>query len=69
MAIIQSALKINDIDYVYSKSDDNRYICRDGYRFEDAYDKVSFGRAYTEGDPIVPDLSAEDALNILLGGE
>lgn len=69
MAIIQTALKINGIDYIYTKSDSNRYICRDGFQFEDAYDKVSFGRTYTEGDLIVQEPTTDELLDILLGGE
>ena len=70
MAIIQTHLKINGIDYTYTKSDEGRYICRDGYQFEDAYDKVSFGRTYTEGDLIPePDPTADEALDFLFGGE
>ena len=69
MAIVQTQLKINGIDYIYTKSDANRYICRDGYQFEDAYDKVSFGRTYTEGDLIVHDPTSEEALDFLFGGE
>lgn len=69
MAIVQTQLKINGIDYIYTKSDEGRYICRDGYQFEDAYDKVSFGRTYTEGDLIVHDPTAEEALDFLFGGD
>lgn len=68
MAIVQESLKINGIDYIYTKSDAGRYICRDGYQFEDAYDKKSFGRTYTEGDVIVHEPTPEEALDILLGG-
>lgn len=67
MAIVQTQLKINGIDYIYTKSDANRYICRDGYQFEDAYDKVSFGRTYTEGDLIVHEPTDSEILAILLG--
>lgn len=69
MAIVQTQLKINGIDYTYTKSDEGRYICRDGYQFEDAYDKVSFGRTYTEGDLIVHEPTAEEALDFLFGGD
>lgn len=69
MAIVTEYLKINGIDYTYTKSDAGRYICRDGYQFEDAYDKVSFGRTYTEGDVIPEPEDAAEILDILLGGE
>ena len=69
MAIVQTELKINGIDYVYSKSDSNRYICRDGFQLVDSYDKKSFGRTYTEGDLIVQEPSSDELLDILLGGE
>ena len=68
MAIVQEPLVINGIDYVYTRSDAGRYICRDGYQFVDAYDKASFGRTYTEGGEIVEELTPEEALSILLGG-
>lgn len=68
MAIVQTKLKINGIDYTYTKSDAGRYICRDGFQFEDAYDKDTFGRTYTEGDPIVHEPDAVEILDILMGG-
>lgn len=73
MAIVVERLEINGIDYTYTKSDAGRYICRDGYQFEDAYDKVSFGRTYTEGDviPNEPDYDEladkAEAYDILMG--
>jgi len=69
MSIIQRELKINGIDYVYSKSDEGRYICRDNFQLVDSYDKKSFGRTYTEGDLIVEEPTSEELLNILLGGD
>ena len=51
--IIQRKIDINGRAFTHTKSDEDRYIVRDGIQFEDAYDPTEFGRVYTEGDPII----------------
>ena len=56
---------------VRTYSDENLYIERDGEMYCEAIDPEDFGRVYTETDiPIEPtELSAEEALAIITGGE
>lgn len=64
--IVQEFFEVNGTEWVHTYSDAGRYILRDGLRFEDADDPVSFGRTYTEGKFFDPDDS--EVLEILLGG-
>lgn len=43
----------------------------DGVKYDQAIDPAGSGRVYTETDELVPDveLSAEDALRIIVGGD
>lgn len=52
-------------------SDAGYFIERDGVRYEEAVDPEGTGRVYTETDELipVPELSAEEALSIITGGE
>lgn len=47
---------------------DTHYIERDGIRYAEAIDPVELGRTYTESTEELPELSAEEALGIMLGG-
>lgn len=65
------ALKIGDLDYTLTYSDEGRYVVRDGISYESARDLTELGRTYTEGDLIPVDeseASAEEALSIIMGG-
>lgn len=47
---------------------DTHMVARDGAEYEEAVDPIDSGRTYTEGTPL-GDLTAEEALAILTGGE
>ena len=69
--IIQEHFTINEVDFVRSYSDKGVKI--HGGMPEADYDVVEelaiFGRTYTETDiPIDDDVTAEEAVSILLGG-
>ncbi|MBR2554290.1 MAG: hypothetical protein IKE94_05445 [Aeriscardovia sp.] len=71
MAIIQEHFWVNEVDFVRSYSDKGVKI--HGGSPEGDYDvaeePASLGRTYTETDiPIDDDVTAEEALSILLGG-
>ena len=62
-------ITINDHAFVRTYSDIGMKIERDGVQYDDAIDPASFGRTYTETDiPIESDGTAEEVLNVLLGG-
>lgn len=69
--IIQEHFELNGVDFVRTFSDRGVMI-RGGEPetdYTEATDPAALGRTYTETDvPIVDDVSAEEALNILLGG-
>ena len=54
-----------------SYSDGGFYIERDGVRYEEAIDPEGVDRTYTETTELVPveELTAEEALAIITGGE
>ena len=70
--IITEQYEINGRSFTKTYSDAHRYVVRDGVSYEEANDPTEFGRTYEEGDlmeEFAEEVSAEDALNILLGGE
>lgn len=48
---------------------DKHYIERDGLRYTEAIDPAELERTYTESEEGLPELSAEEALRIILGGD
>lgn len=69
--IIQTTKEINGVMYAYAYSDSGYMIERDGVRYSEAVDLLDSGRVYTETEELiedVTDISAEEALDILLGG-
>lgn len=71
MAIVTETMKINGTAFVRTVSDAGRYVVRDGVSYSEAYDPASFGRVYTEGEPMSADeiaAQAEEILDILMGG-
>ena len=74
--IIQTTKEINGVMYAYAYSDSGYMIERDGVRYSEAVDLLDSGRVYTETEELIEaegseeeqDISAEEALNILLGG-
>lgn len=47
---------------------DIHYIERDGIRYTEAIDPAGLGRTYTESAEELPELTAEETLEIILGG-
>ena len=67
--IITENVTINDKTYTHNYSSAGMMIDRDGIQYDEAYDPVGTGRTYTETDiPIDLDTTAEEVLNVLLGG-
>ena len=61
---------IKNREYVKTKSDDGRYVVRDGIAYDEAYDPAEFNRQYTEGDLIPEEIDSADkaeAYDILMG--
>lgn len=72
MAIIQEHFTVNEVDFVRSYSNKGVKI-HGGYPADDydvAEDPASLGRIYTETDVPIDEgeVTAEEALSILLGG-
>ena len=69
--IIQEHFLINEVDFIRSYSDSG-YMIHGGSPeadYAEACDPAELGRTYTETDiPIGDDVTAEEALSILLGG-
>lgn len=66
--IVQRTYTLNGQSITVTKSDEGRYVVRDGVSYEVAEDPTDLGRTYTEGE-LMEDPEAEEALNILLGGD
>ena len=60
-------LTINGRAFIRSYSD-THYIMRDGVEYEEAIDPIDSGRGYTESETPLPELSAEEALDIIVNG-
>ena len=71
MAIVQEHFLVGETDFIRSYSDKGMMI-HGGVpeaNYSEACDPAEFGKTYTETDiPIVDDVTAEEALSILLGG-
>ena len=71
MAIIQEHFELNGVDFVRTYSDRGMMIhggMPEG-DYSEASEPASFGRTYTETSiPIESDGTAEEVLNVLLGG-
>lgn len=65
--IYTERITINGRAFVRTWSD-THYIERDGIRYAEAIDPADLARTYTETDEELPELTAEEALNIILGG-
>lgn len=67
--IVQEHITINGKDFIRTFSDAGRFVVGGVPQgeYEEAIDPAELGRTYTEGDPL-PELPAEEALEILLGG-
>lgn len=48
---------------------DTHMIMRDGVEYVEAVDPIDAGRVYTESTTPLPEISAQDALDIIVGGE
>lgn len=72
MAIVTEQYEVGGRSFTRTYSDDHRWVVREGVEYEDANDPTEFGRTYTEGDLIdyyTEEVSAEEALDILMGGQ
>lgn len=49
-------------------SDAGRYVVRDGVSYGEAIDPAELGRTYTEGDVMEDEATAEELLEIIVGG-
>lgn len=49
-------------------SDAGRYVVRDGVSYGEAIDPAELGRTYTEGEIMEDDATAEELLEIIVGG-
>jgi hypothetical protein len=49
-------------------SDAGRYVVRDGVSYGEAIDPADLGRTYTEGDVMEDEATAEELLEIIVGG-
>lgn len=71
MAIVQEHFTVGETDFIRTYSDSGMMI-HGGFPeadYSEATDPASLGRTYTETDiPIEDDVTAEEALSILLGG-
>lgn len=61
-------IAVNGKAFVRTYSD-THYIERDGIRYAEAVDPAELGRTYTESTEELPELCAEEALRIILGGD
>lgn len=71
MAIVQEHFEVNGVDYIRTYSDFGMMIHGGSPEgdYAEASEPSSFGRTYTETDtPIEQDGTAEEVLNIILGG-
>ena len=60
---------IGERRFTRTYSDANCYVVRDDISYSEACDPSEFERVYEEGDFIIEEeLSAEEILNILMGG-
>lgn len=62
-------MTINGKAFIRTYSDSGRYVVRDGVEYAEAIDLASLGRTYTESENMLPDISAEEALTIIVGGD
>lgn len=69
--IIRETVALNNRTFIHTYSDMGFEIERDDVIYGDAYDPIEYAeqRIYTEVITETEDLSAEEALNIILGGE
>ena len=71
--IVTETLTIDGRQFVKTYSDSGYMVERNGARYSEAVDPAEFGRVYKETDePIetmAEEVTAEEALSIILGGE
>lgn len=69
--IVKENVTINGREFIHTYSDMGYEVERDGVVYGEAYDPVEYAdRTYTEVIPEnEPELTAEEALNIILGGD
>ncbi len=65
--IITETYMLSGMSITRTRSNEGRYVVRDGISYDVAEDPTELGRTYTEGD-VIADPTPEEALSILLGG-
>lgn len=65
--IVTYTYDLNGQSITVTRSNEGRYVVRDGISYSEAQDPTELGRTYTEGD-YMEDPEPEEALSILLGG-
>ena len=65
--IVTYTYDLNGQSITVTRSDEGRYVVRDGISYSEAQDPTELGRTYTEGD-YMEDPTPEEALSILFGG-
>lgn len=66
--IFKENVTINGQEFIRTYSD-THMVMRDGIEYEEAIDPSEFGREYTESATLLPEITAEEALEIIIGGE
>lgn len=66
--IVTYTYDLNGQSITVTRSDEGRYVVRDGISYSEAQDPTELGRTYTEGE-LMEAIEPEEALSILLGGE
>ena len=62
-------MTINGKAFIRTYSDSDRYVVRDSVEYAEAIDLAHLGRTYAESENMLPDISAEEALTIIVGGD
>ena len=65
--IFNENITINGKEFIRTYSD-SYMVMRDGIEYEEAIDPAEFDRKYTESATPLPELSAEEALEVITGG-
>ena len=61
-------ITVNGRELTRTWSDAGRYVVRDGVSYGEAIDPAELGRTYTEGDVMEDEATAEELLEIIVGG-
>ena len=65
--IFKENLTVNGREFIRTYSD-SYMVTRDDIEYEEALDPAELGREYTESSTPLPEITAEEALEIITGG-